>query len=82
VNLETGQPQGTPFSRGMSVLTIPRHGSRPHRVPTEHPATQPLPGAINVSFYDGHVELVKLERLWQLQWHRDYRPPPKRPGLK
>jgi prepilin-type processing-associated H-X9-DG protein len=41
-----------------------------------------LPGAINVSFYDGHVEQVKLERLWQLSWHRDYVPPPKRPGLK
>jgi len=40
-----------------------------------------LPGAINVSFWDGHVEQVKLEGLWQLYWHRDYVPPAKRPGL-
>ena len=40
-----------------------------------------LPGAINVSFYDGHVETVKLERLWSLHWHKNYRPPAKRPGL-
>ena len=38
-------------------------------------------GEINVSFYDGHVEQVKLERLWQLSWHKDYEPPAKRPGL-
>jgi hypothetical protein len=35
----------------------------------------------HVSFYDGHVEQVKLERLWSLYWHKDYVPPVKRPGL-
>jgi len=25
---------------------------------------------------------VRLERLWQLEWHRDYQPPAKRPGLR
>jgi prepilin-type processing-associated H-X9-DG protein len=30
------------------------------------PVTQKLPGAINVAFYDGHAELMKLDRLWQL----------------
>jgi prepilin-type processing-associated H-X9-DG protein len=80
-DLQTGQQKGT-YVPGMSLLTIPRHGSRPSRISTDHPATALLPGAINVSFYDGHAEQVKLERLWQLQWHRDYKPPRKRPGLR
>ena len=83
VNLETGQispNQG--WAPGMSGLTIPRHGSRPNRISKNHPPSAPLPGAINVAFYDGHVEQVKLDRLWQLQWHRDYRAPAKRPGLR
>jgi prepilin-type processing-associated H-X9-DG protein len=63
-------------------LTIPRHGNRPQPVPREWPAGNRLPGAINVSFYDGHGELVPLERLWQLYWHRNYEPPAKRPGLQ
>jgi prepilin-type N-terminal cleavage/methylation domain-containing protein/prepilin-type processing-associated H-X9-DG protein len=65
----------------MDLFTIPRHGSRPTRISTNHPANKRLPGAVNVSFYDGHVETVKLERLWNLYWHRNYVPPSKRPGL-
>jgi prepilin-type processing-associated H-X9-DG protein len=65
----------------MAILCIPRHGSRPSPVPTDWPADQPLPGAVNVSFFDGHGELVKLDRLWRLYWHKDYVPPAKRPGL-
>jgi prepilin-type N-terminal cleavage/methylation domain-containing protein/prepilin-type processing-associated H-X9-DG protein len=66
---------------GMGAFTIPRHGSRPSKISTNHPPNVKLPGAINIAFYDGHVETVKLEGLWQLSWHRDYRPPAKRPGL-
>ena len=66
---------------GMGSFTLPRHGSRPSRISTNHPPNLKLPGAINVDFYDGHVESVKLEGLWQLYWHRDYRPPARRPGL-
>ena len=66
---------------GMSSMTIPRHGSRPSPVPRQWPSDQPLPGAVNVAFFDGHGELVKLDRLWQLYWHVDYQPPAKRPGL-
>jgi prepilin-type N-terminal cleavage/methylation domain-containing protein/prepilin-type processing-associated H-X9-DG protein len=65
----------------MCAITIPRHGSRPTPVPTNWPVSQPLPGAVNVAFFDGHGELVPLERLWQLYWHKDYVPPAKRPGL-
>jgi len=81
-NLETGQHASGNYQWGMGMFTIPRHGSRPSRVPTNHRPDGALPGAINVSFYDGHAEQVRLERLWQLEWHRDYRPPAKRPGLR
>jgi len=70
-----------PLGSSMAMLCIPRHGSRPNPVPTFWPTNMPLPGAVNVSFFGGHGELVKLDRLWQLDWHRDYQPPAKRPGL-
>jgi prepilin-type N-terminal cleavage/methylation domain-containing protein/prepilin-type processing-associated H-X9-DG protein len=79
-DLQTGR-LADGYAPGMSLLNIPRHGSRPYRVPRSYPSDQILPGAINVSFFDGHVEAVRLERLWQLSWHRDYKPPAKRPGL-
>jgi prepilin-type N-terminal cleavage/methylation domain-containing protein/prepilin-type processing-associated H-X9-DG protein len=66
---------------GMAAFTIPRHGSRPRNVSTNHPAGMRLPGAINMAFYDGHAETVRLERLWQLNWHRKWNTPAKRPGL-
>ena len=74
-NLEFG------WLNGMDMFVIPRHGSRPSTVPTNHPPSRRLPGAINMSFWDGHVEQVKLDRLWNLTWHRNYQPPLKRPGL-
>jgi prepilin-type N-terminal cleavage/methylation domain-containing protein/prepilin-type processing-associated H-X9-DG protein len=79
-NLASGVFPGPPWS--IAGFTIPRHGSRPSKVTTNHLASARLPGAINVAFYDGHVETVKLERLWSLYWHKDYVPPAKRPGLK
>ena len=45
-------------------------------------ASQRLAGAINVAFFDAHAELVPLDRLWQLQWHRNYVTPAKRPGVQ
>jgi prepilin-type processing-associated H-X9-DG protein len=63
------------------IVAMPRHGSRPNPVPNYWPINRPLPGAINVSFYDGHGELVKLDNLWQLYWHKSWQPPLKRPGL-
>jgi prepilin-type processing-associated H-X9-DG protein len=72
---------GNWWQGGMSIFTIPRHGSRPSRIPTDHPPNAKLPGAINVALYDGHVESVNLERLWELHWHKNYVPPSRRPGL-
>jgi prepilin-type N-terminal cleavage/methylation domain-containing protein/prepilin-type processing-associated H-X9-DG protein len=79
-NLETGGPGGS-NNEGMNMVTIPRHGSRPRSIPTNHLPQDRLPGAVNVSFYDGHVAQVKLDNLWQLEWHLDYQAPVKRPGL-
>lgn len=75
---------GSPFNgySALGNLTIPRHGSRPNPVPTSWPVTQPLPGAVNVALYDGHVETVRLDRLWQLDWSPTWFPPAKRPGLR
>jgi prepilin-type N-terminal cleavage/methylation domain-containing protein/prepilin-type processing-associated H-X9-DG protein len=72
---------GNWWDGGMGVFTIPRHGSRSSNISTNHPPNAKLPGAINAAFYDGHVESVKLERLWELHWHKNYVPPARRPGL-
>ncbi len=80
-NLQTGQAGGGFSPWGMNMVTIPRHGSRPSSVPTNQQPKAKLPGGINVSFYDGHVAQVRLENLWQLEWHRGWQAPAKRPGL-
>jgi prepilin-type N-terminal cleavage/methylation domain-containing protein/prepilin-type processing-associated H-X9-DG protein len=79
-NLRTGLTANWPPG-GMNLLTLPRHGSRPSAVPTQQSQRGKLPGAINVSFYDGHASLVPLENLWQLEWHQGWQAPAKRPGL-
>ena len=65
----------------MEMLTSPRHGSRPTQVTTSQPPNARLPGAINISFYDGHAALTPLESLWQQEWHQRWKTPGKRPGL-
>jgi prepilin-type processing-associated H-X9-DG protein len=71
-----------PGGGSMSAMTIPRHGSRPMSAPRNWPASAPLPGAVNVAFFDGHAQAVKLDGLWQLYWHVGYVAPPRRPGLR
>ncbi len=66
---------------GMCQMTVPRHGNRPKSVSQDWPGVKPLPAAINVAFYDGHVQPVKLDGLWLFDWHLNYYPPLKRPGL-
>jgi prepilin-type N-terminal cleavage/methylation domain-containing protein len=74
--------EGSLIGGGMPRCTIARHGSRaPAQAPREWPANKLMPGAVNVSFADAHLECVKLESLWQLTWHKNYEPPAKRPGL-
>lgn len=82
MNLRTGvslKPGNQPSGSSMSIISIPRHGSRPNSVPETWPPIKKLPGAINVAFFDGHVELIELERLWWLYWHKNYVPPERRP---
>jgi prepilin-type N-terminal cleavage/methylation domain-containing protein len=67
---------------GMSACTVARHGSRPAgSAPRNWPVTSRMPGSVDVSFVDAHVELVKLDNLWQMTWNKTYDPPAKRPGL-
>ena len=74
--LSNGANQG-PIGR----VTIARHGGViPANAPRNFACTlanrQKLPGAIEVAFADGHVEMVKLGRLWDLNWHLNYQVPP------
>jgi prepilin-type N-terminal cleavage/methylation domain-containing protein/prepilin-type processing-associated H-X9-DG protein len=62
---------------GMQPYLISRHGPRPVKPPKRIPLGAPLPGAINVSFADGHVEATPLEKLWLLTWHRGYKTRPR-----
>jgi prepilin-type N-terminal cleavage/methylation domain-containing protein/prepilin-type processing-associated H-X9-DG protein len=72
---------GDDFAGAMVRLTLPRHGGAPPWPKNQrfNPKND-LPGAINIGFVDGHAESVKLERLWHLDWHKDWVPPAKRPG--
>ncbi len=65
---------------GMGRYCIARHGVlSPRAAPKNMQPGQPLPGAVNMSCMDGHVETVKLDRLWQFYWHKTYVPPATRP---
>jgi prepilin-type N-terminal cleavage/methylation domain-containing protein/prepilin-type processing-associated H-X9-DG protein len=75
-NLYTGErPSGR-----MGRCTIARHLiTSPRAAPRSVPPGTKLVGGIGVGFVDGHVEMVRLENLWQLYWHKDYDPPAVRP---
>ena len=71
---------GDDFAGAMVRLTLPRHGAANWSKNMTFNPKSDLPGAINIGFVDGHSELVRLERLWQLDWHKFWVPPVKRPG--
>ncbi len=83
--LETDPPSndlynGTFMDTGMPRCTIMRHAAGdPAGAPRAFDTSQRLPGAINIGMADGHVELVKLENLWQCYWHLNWLPPATRP---
>jgi len=65
----TSYPIGTYQQAPMGRFFLARHGSFPAgAAPKSWNGAQPLPGAINLSFVDGHAELVKLLNLWTLYW--------------
>ena len=60
-------------SAGMQRLTIARHGSvSAGSAPRNLPPAAPLPGATTIEFADGHAQVVKLQQLWNLTWHKNY----------
>ena len=64
----------------MARCAIVRHGSlSPASAPRTIGIDQPLPGAVQMSLFDGHAELVPLEKLWNYTWHRDWKTPSVRP---
>ena len=65
---------------GLSRIAIPRHAAQLSAATKNFNPKDALPGAVNVSFADNHAELVKLEKLWDLYWHKNWEPPAKRPG--
>lgn len=85
--LETDHPtttllDGSRFpGGGLSKIAIPRHGSTRAKAATKLDEKNSLPGTVNVSFTDTHVETVAVEKLWSLSWHKHWEVPDKRPGL-
>jgi len=75
-NLFTGLKDSGQISR----CTIARHLSNaPKAAPRSVPPGKPLVGGIGMSFADSHVEMVKLEKLWEKTWHKGYEPQTVRP---
>jgi hypothetical protein len=64
---------------GMTRCTIWRHGGKTATskvAPVEvlfPPASMcPPESAINIGFDDGHAQMVKLNDLWSLYWHKNW----------
>jgi prepilin-type N-terminal cleavage/methylation domain-containing protein/prepilin-type processing-associated H-X9-DG protein len=74
-DLYTGQSPPDGWLRdGMGCCTIVRHGGPTASSSDPYTGGQPLPGAINMSFADGHAQLVKLPQLWTFYWHLNWNP--------
>jgi prepilin-type N-terminal cleavage/methylation domain-containing protein len=73
-DLYFGQTPDTYARAGMGCCTILRHGGPTAGNSVPYTAGQPLPGAINMCFTDGHGELVKLPNLWNYYWHLNWNP--------
>jgi prepilin-type N-terminal cleavage/methylation domain-containing protein/prepilin-type processing-associated H-X9-DG protein len=72
--------QSSPAAGGMNRFMVGRHGkSAPYSAPRVVAPGQPLLSSIDMAFFDGHVELVKLDNLYKLYWHQGYVPPSPRP---
>lgn len=74
-DLYFGRPLAEPHN-DMGRCTIARHGGGTPRNAPRHlgPLERPL-GAVNIGLADGHVEMVKLENLWNYSWHLDWKTP-------
>lgn len=77
-NLQAGDPNGI----GLTRIAMPRHAASASAAQRNFNPRSRLPGAATVAFMDNHVETVKLENLWNLSWHKNWKVPAKRPGLQ
>jgi len=71
------EPEGNFVPGGLKkILTqiIARHGDLPAALAPRNVTSGELPGAINIAFVDGHAEVVPLEKLWTLYWHKNWDP--------
>jgi prepilin-type N-terminal cleavage/methylation domain-containing protein/prepilin-type processing-associated H-X9-DG protein len=71
---------------GMQRVCIARHGgasagAAPRNVPPPVPPNSILPGRIDMSFVDGHVESVMTQSLWTFYWHLNWTAPSPNPPL-
>ena len=65
----------------MQRALIARHGSRPPgAAPKEAPVNSPFPGLLDMGLCDGHVESIRLDKLWACTWSETFTPT-NRPGL-
>ncbi len=78
VTLNGVNPDGN-YYPGMPTYCVPRHGGRALSQATLDvwKLSDTMPGAINLSFYDGHAELTRLEALWMKRWHMRWEPAPR-----
>jgi prepilin-type processing-associated H-X9-DG protein len=65
---------------GISRIAIPRHSASLSAAIKISTRRTIYPGAVNIGFADNHVETVRLEKLWELFWHKEWVVPAKRPG--
>jgi prepilin-type N-terminal cleavage/methylation domain-containing protein len=72
---DPSHPTGTANPPFIGRICIARHWSAgAGAAPKSFDRTKPLPAAINVGFFDGHGELVKLPKLWSYYWHLNWNP--------
>lgn len=61
---------------GMGRYLIARHASGPGDQSKQTKTFANIgKGSVNLVFAEGHAESVRLRRLWQMTWHKNYQPP-------
>jgi hypothetical protein len=82
-DLYAGAPYGTSNDDAIGRCTIARHSvSRPASATRALGVGQKMPGAVMIGFADGHSRLTKLEELWTLYWHHDWKVPTPHPDVR
>ena len=69
-DLTKGFPYSTHEGFQMGRVAIVRHGGKP--VSNFQGSASKAPGGVNVGFFDGHAQFVKMPKLWTLTWHAQW----------